>query len=129
MGNTPDAGTIDGVNLYDCLFREKGDSACPIPEIRSVTFVSLESDEHIRYMRLPPKQAFEQYKSAETKALEILREMEKTGAASTDIELALLVAIFELHKKTVPPETIGNIIRGHLKTLEPYYSGFDPVNN
>ena len=80
-------------------------------------------------MKSPPKQAFEQYKCAETKALEILRDMENTGAAPTDIELALLVAIFELHKKTVPSQTIGNIIRGHLKTLEPYYSGFDPAAN
>ena len=125
----PKQGPSSGLNLSDYLIREKGDSTCPNPENRSVTLVPLESDEPIRYMRLPPKQAFEQYKSAETKALEILREMEGTGAASTDIELALLVAIFELHKKTVPSQTIGNIIRGHLKTLEPYYSGLDPADN
>lgn len=80
-------------------------------------------------MTIPSKQAFEQYKSAEKRALEILREMQATGASSVDIELALLVAIFELHKKTTPSQTIGNIVREHLKTLEPYYSGYDAADN
>ena len=80
-------------------------------------------------MTISSKQAFERYKSVENRSLEILKEMRTTGASSVDIELALLVAIFELHKKATPSHTIGNIIREHLKTLEPYYSGYDASQN
>ena len=57
------------------------------------------------------------------KALELLAQMKAVTPKKVDIELALLVAIFlELHKGTVPPETIAAIIQGHLKQLLPHYA-------
>ena len=64
---------------------------------------------------------FKYYKKAETKALEILAEMKATTPKKMDIELALLVAIFELHKSEMPAEAISKIVLGHLETVEPYY--------
>ncbi len=69
------------------------------------------------------EQQFTDYKKAEKKALEILREMKAVSPKKVDIELALLVAIFELHKGTLPSGTISAIIQGHIETLLPYYSG------
>jgi hypothetical protein len=46
-----------------------------------------------------------------------------------DIELALLVAIFELHKQTVPAATIASVIQGHLKQLVPHYASKAPANS
>ena len=66
---------------------------------------------------------FKDYKRAETRALELLSEMRKASPRSVDIELALLVAIFELHKGTVPAATTARIVQGHLETLVPFYSG------
>ena len=65
---------------------------------------------------------FNDYKKAEKKALEILAEMKATSPKKGDIELALLVAIFELHKGALPAETIGAIVQGHLKQLLPHYT-------
>ena len=48
--------------------------------------------------------------------------MKATSARKVDIELALLVAIFELHKGTVPAETIARIVQGHLETVVPFYA-------
>ena len=48
--------------------------------------------------------------------------MKTASPRKTDIELALLVAIFELHKRKIPPETVGAIVQGHLKTLLPFYA-------
>ena len=73
-------------------------------------------------MTTPLEANFADYKKAETKALEILKEMKTASVRPMDIELALLVAIFELHKKTLPPDNIARIIRDHLKTLEPFYT-------
>ena len=67
------------------------------------------------------KENFKYYKKAETKALEILAEMKATTPKKMDIELALLVAIFELHKGEMPAEAISKIVLGHLETVEPYY--------
>ena len=39
-----------------------------------------------------------------------------------DIELALLVAIFELHKDEMSAEAINKIVLGHLETVEHYYA-------
>ena len=61
------------------------------------------------------------YKKAETKALEILAQMKATTPKKMDIELSLLVAIFELHKGELPAEAISKIVQGHLETVEPYY--------
>lgn len=47
--------------------------------------------------------------------------MKSANAKKTDIELALLVAVFELHKGTMPPEQIGAIVQGHLKQVIPFY--------
>ncbi len=65
---------------------------------------------------------FQDYKKAEKKALELLAAMKTASAKKTDIEVALLVAIFELHKGLLPPETIGAIVQGHLRTLMPFYA-------
>ncbi len=80
-------------------------------------------------MKNSQEEAFKKYKKAETKALEILNSMKATGAGSVDIELSLLVAIYELHKEKLPAGTISNIVKGHLNTLEPYYGGVDPSAN
>jgi hypothetical protein len=73
-------------------------------------------------MATPTEENFQDYKKAEKKALEILAEMKSASAKKNDIELALLVAIFELHKGTLPPETVGGIVQGHLKQIIPFYS-------
>ena len=72
-------------------------------------------------MATPTEQNFQDYKRAEKKALEIMAEMRAASARKVDIELALLVAIFELHKGSLPPDTIGAIVQGHLKQLLPFY--------
>lgn len=66
---------------------------------------------------------FNRYKVAETKALELLEQMKQTGANPVDIELALLVAVFELHKGSLPTGTITRVVQGHLDTLASYYTG------
>ena len=63
-------------------------------------------------MATPTDENFTDYKKAERKALELLREMKAVSAKKTDIELALLVAIFELHKATLPAATIAAIVHG-----------------
>ena len=72
-------------------------------------------------MPTPNQENFKYYKKAESKALEILVEMKKTTPKKMDIELALLVAIFELHKGETPAEAVSKIVLGHLETVEPYY--------
>ena len=73
-------------------------------------------------MSTPSSENFGDYKKAEAKSLEILAAMKQTSAKKVDIELALLVAVFELHKGIVPANTIGKIVQSHLETLVPYYS-------
>ena len=80
-------------------------------------------------MPTPTEQNFKDYKKAEKKALEILVEMKATSAKKTDIELALLVAIFELHKDTLPAQTVGTIVQGHLAQLMPHYNSKAPKGN
>ncbi|MGK0237156.1 MAG: indole-3-glycerol phosphate synthase [Candidatus Pelagisphaera sp.] len=72
-------------------------------------------------MPTPIEQNFNEYKTTEKKALEILAELKATSPKKGDIELALLVAIFELHKGTLSAETIGAIVQGHLKEIVPHY--------
>ena len=74
-------------------------------------------------MSTPTEQNFHDYKKAEKKALELLAEMKAATPRKVDIELALLVAIFELHKGTVPAATVASIIQGHLKQVVPHYAG------
>ena len=73
-------------------------------------------------MATPTEQNFQDYKRAEKKALELMAAMKATTPKKVDIELALLVAVFELHKGTAPAETVASIIQGHLKQLVPFYS-------
>ena len=73
-------------------------------------------------MPTPNQENFKYYKKAETKALEILAEMKAATPKKMDVELALLVAIFELHKDEMPAEAISKIVLGHLETVEPYYT-------
>ena len=72
-------------------------------------------------MPTPNQENFKYYKKAESKALEILSEMKAATPKKMDIELALIVAIFELHKDEMPAEAISKIVLGHLETVEPYY--------
>lgn len=72
-------------------------------------------------MPTPTEQNFLDYKKAEKKALEIVAAMKSASAKTADIEVALLVAIFELHKGTLPASTTGAIIQGHLKQILPHY--------
>ncbi|MGJ8650282.1 MAG: hypothetical protein ACSHX4_07975 [Opitutaceae bacterium] len=77
-------------------------------------------------MTTPTEENFKYYKKAENKALEILAEMKAATPKKMDIELALLVAIFELHKGEMPAEAISKIVQGHLETVEPYYASQAP---
>lgn len=72
-------------------------------------------------MATPEEKNFEDYKRAEKRALELLAEMKQTSAKKVDIELALLVAVFELHKGSTPPEVVAKIVQTHLETLVPFY--------
>lgn len=67
-------------------------------------------------------QNFQDYKRAEGKALEIMRAMKATTPRTVDIELALLVAIFELHKASLPGPTVAKIVQGHLEVLSAHYA-------
>lgn len=67
-------------------------------------------------------QNFQDYKRAEAKALEIMRAMKAVSPRTVDIELALLVAIFELHKATLPGPAVTKIIQGHLEVLSAHYA-------
>lgn len=73
-------------------------------------------------MATPTDENFHDYKKAERKALEILAAMKAVSAKKVDIELALLVAIFELHKGSLSATTITAIVQGHLKQLSPHYA-------
>ena len=77
-------------------------------------------------MTTPTEENFKYYKKAENKALEILAEMRAATPKKMDIELALLVAIFELHKGEMPVEAVSKIVQGHLETIEPYYASQTP---
>lgn len=65
---------------------------------------------------------FEHYKATEKKALELLAALKSVTPKKADIELALLVAIFELHKDTLPATAVQKIITGHLGVIVPHYS-------
>jgi hypothetical protein len=53
-------------------------------------------------------------------------EMKAATPKKMDIELALLVAIFELHKGELSAESVSKIVLGHLETVEPYYTSQAP---
>ncbi len=73
-------------------------------------------------METPKEKNFSDYKKAEAKALELLEEMKKATPKPVDIELAFLVAIFELHKRSLPAPQIAKIVDGHLNELVSFYS-------
>jgi hypothetical protein len=73
-------------------------------------------------MATPTEENFADYKRAEKKALELLTAMKAATPKKVDIELALLVAIFELHRGSLPAETVATIVQGHLKQLIPHYA-------
>lgn len=73
-------------------------------------------------MATPTEQNFHDYKTAEKKALELLAAMKAVTPKKVDIELALLVAIFELHRGALPADTVAAIIQGHLRQLLPFYA-------
>ena len=81
-----------------------------------------DAETHCAMSESAPDKNFLNYKLAEKKALEIVAAMKATSPNKVDIELALLVAIFELHKGTVPAATIAAVIQGHLKQLVPHYA-------
>jgi hypothetical protein len=72
-------------------------------------------------MATPKDENFRDYKKAEKKALEVLAEMRTVTPKNVDIELALLVAVFELHKGKVAADTVAAIVQGHLKALVAHY--------
>jgi hypothetical protein len=72
-------------------------------------------------MPTPSEQNFQDYKRAEKKALELLAEMKAVTPKKADIEIALLVALFELHKGSLAPGAIAGIVQGHLKQILPFY--------
>jgi hypothetical protein len=72
-------------------------------------------------MATPTEENFNDYKNVERKALEVLAAMKAVTPKKVDIEVALLVAIFELHRRELPAETIAAIVQGHLKTLLAFY--------
>ncbi len=74
-----------------------------------------------RPMATPTDENFQDYKKAERKALELVAAMKTASAKTNDIELALLVAIFELHKGALPPETIAAIVQEHINQIIPFY--------
>ena len=47
--------------------------------------------------------------------------MKTASARANDIELALLVSIFELHKGSLAPDHVGGIVQDHLKQIIPFY--------
>ena len=80
-------------------------------------------------MATPNEENFNDYKRAEKKALQLLAEMKAVSPKTADIELALLVAIFELHKGTPTAPSVAMIVQGHLKQLVPYYAAKHPAGN
>ena len=72
-------------------------------------------------MNTAQEENFQDYKKAEAKAMELLTAMRAVSPKKVDIELALLTAVFELHKGLLPPATIGRIVQTHLETLVPFY--------
>ena len=80
-------------------------------------------------MATPSDQNFQDYKKAEKKALELLAAMKSVSPKKADIEVALIVAIFELHKGSAPAETVAGIIQGHVKALMPFYAPKQPPSS
>jgi len=102
------------------LFRHRGPREAAFPGRTGLDAAGLSAADGA--MATPTEENFKDYKRAEKKALELLAEMRATTPKAVDIELALLVAIFELHKKSLPAGTIASIIQGHVNQLVPHFS-------
>lgn len=74
-------------------------------------------------MTVSRPEKFESYKRVEQKALEIVTQLRQLTSDDEDIELALLVAIFEMHKKEKPPVMIAQSIANELGILVSHYGG------
>lgn len=78
-------------------------------------------------MRPQHEENFQAYKKAEQQALQIVADMKSKNARPNDIELALLVSIFVLHKGKLPAAQVASIIQGHINELLPFFSSFDEI--
>lgn len=73
-------------------------------------------------------EAFGRYKEVEQKALEIVKELKTVSSNAVDIELALVVAVYELHKGDLPPATISKIINEHCGEIQRFYDMMNEAN-
>ena len=65
---------------------------------------------------------FNQYKKTESLALEIANQLIQQDVKLENVEIALLVAVYDLHQKRgIAVETTRKIILGHLDTITPFY--------
>jgi hypothetical protein len=78
-------------------------------------------------MSTAPDPNFDNYKATEKKALELLAAMRSVTPKKADIELALLVAIFELHNGSISAAAVQKIIQGHLGVIVPHYAARVPA--
>lgn len=72
----------------------------------------------------PNEEAFEQYKKVEKEALRMASELMEQSAKVVDIEVAMIAAIFLVHRKrspNLPPEQVARIIQGHAEQLIPFF--------
>jgi hypothetical protein len=72
--------------------------------------------------------AFNKYKETEKLALKIAGDLQASGAKTADIEIALITAIFVMHKGKLLPHRIANIIKSHTDTLVSYFPQSDTRN-
>jgi hypothetical protein len=72
--------------------------------------------------------AFNNYKDTEKLALKIAGDLQASGAKVEDIEIALITAIFVMHKGKLLPHRIANIIKSHADTLVSYFPPSDTQN-
>lgn len=67
------------------------------------------------------QESFDNYKKCEAQAIEIARQMSETGHKIEDMEIALIAAIFELHKGKTLPHTVAKIINNHVSNIGGFY--------
>ena len=67
------------------------------------------------------QEKFDNYKKAESQAIDIARQMNESGHKIEDIEIALIAAIFECHKGKTLPHTVAKIINNHVSNIGGYY--------
>ena len=72
--------------------------------------------------------AFNNYKETEKLALKITGDLQASGAKTEDIEIALITAIFIMHRGKLLPHRVANIIKTHTDTLVPYFPPPNTLN-